>query len=383
MINHPFWRLGFRPFFSFGIVYSLILVLFWMGIQTGQLSWGYAYNPITWHGHEMIYGFATAVIAGFILTASQNWSGVRGIHGRSLMGLVGVWLLARCFAWIAPDSVLFPIFDLLFYPMLAWSLKPQLGVPSQKKNWIFFILFFLLFSANLVFHLSKEFQLHLELKSLHFSIYTIVGIVALVAGRVIPFFTQRALNRLSVDPLPFLEPILVPSIIAFAIGFLFFPENNGIGVLGLLCGAMFIIRFLVWKPWRSFRIPILWILYVGYLFIPVGFILSGWSALFGLPPSFGAHAFGFGVIGIFIYGMISRVALGHTGRPIRASRLILVGYLMMTLGAFIRVFGALLMPERWTSMIGLAGTLWILAYLFLAYQYLPILFQTRVDGAEG
>lgn len=383
MPDHTFWKLGFRPFFFFGIIYALVLISYWVAIQTGFLTWPHPVNPITWHGHEMIFGFVTAIVAGFILTASQNWSGVRGVHGRPLMSLVGLWILGRVFAGFAPETYAFSIVDLLFYPALAWLLKPHLGIESQKRNRIFFVVFFLMFAANALFHFAKHFDSQFQNLALYFSIYLVITMVVLIAGRVVPFFTQRALNSLPVGVAPGLDRWLVPSVIAYAFVFILFPDSQLTGWFGLINAGLFVVRLILWKPWRSIRVPILFILYVGYAFIPIGFLVNSLSVFGGLRLSLGAHAFGFGVIGIFIYGMVSRVSLGHTGRPIRASRLTVMGYAMMTTGALVRVFGSLLVPEQWTATISLAGGLWVVSFALMAYQYLPILLAPRLDGAEG
>lgn len=380
------WNLGFRPFFLFGSLWAAFHILVWVAFQTGKFPFFSISDPITWHAHEMIFGFASAIVAGFLLTASQNWTGIRGVHGQKLKFLAGIWILARLFSTVSGKFYFFyAISDLSFYPMLAWYLKPYLLQKSQRRNQIFFLLFFVLFAANVVIHLSHFQQSFVPLSRsiLLLCIYVVIMMIALIGGRVIPFFTTNVLPLANPRRHPLIEELSFVSIAVVGISITFLEFTKISAVLAFLAGAIHLIRWLLWKPWKSVQLPILFILYLAYVWIPIGFLMRGLASLLIIPSSLSTHAFTTGAIGTMIYAMITRVSLGHMGLPIRASKPILLGYLLMVICAFLRVFGPWIFPEQTLFMIELSGYAWSLAFLIYVMMCGPLLIGPRKDGKEG
>jgi uncharacterized protein involved in response to NO len=379
------WKLGFRPFFLLGALWASIHILVWISFQTGWINLSIQ-DPILWHAHEMIFGFASAIIAGFLLTSSQNWTGIRGVHGRKLKLLVTLWVLGRATSIVSGSFPLsFTIIDLCFYPMLALFLKPYLWQASQKRNKIFLVLFAVLFLVNLSVHLDS-FHLTLPVSArslLLLSLFTVIVMIGIIGGRVIPFFTQNAIPTTQSQRHPWIETLVIPSTALAGISVVFWEFTIITASLCFIAALIHFVRWLLWKPMVALKTPILFILYVGYAWVFLGFFLRGLASLTVLAPSLSTHALTAGAIGIMIYGMITRVALGHTGRPIRASRLIVTGYLLLILASIVRVFGPWMFPQFSLHAIECSGLLWSTSFFVYLIEYTPILCKPRLDGKEG
>lgn len=414
-LTHPLFALGFRPFFSGAVAAGLAMIPLW------TLSFAGLINPppagvaiVLWHAHEMIYGFVAAVIAGFLLTASQNWTGRRGVHGLPLAGLFALWLLPRGFAIMPEGGLLaYTSADLIFFPALAVALWPYLGARDQRKHWIFFVFFALLFAANLLFHLELHGRIAGWFAASHsLAVHTIVAYLTVIGGRVIPFFTESALSEsgVRVRRHPIIESTVLPITLLFAaLDFARLMPGDALAALAmggitpglraltvavaLLACAAHALRLSGWRSIASRGRPILWIVHLAYAWIPVGFALNGLNGLMVTDwnlRSVALHAFTAGSMGLFIYGMISRVALGHTGRPIQAAPVVAFGYALMILAALLRVAGPPFLHAWFANphalyslLILISGLAWTLAFLILAVVYLPILARPRVDGKPG
>jgi len=360
-------------------------MLVWIAFQSGRLSVSLQ-DPILWHAHEMIFGFASAIVAGFLLTASQNWTGIRGVHGLKLKILVTVWILGRLTSITsAAYPLLYTLLDLSFYPLLALLLKPYLWQPSQKRNQIFFVLFAVLFFTNLSIHL-ETFQIPTPVPArslLMLGLFAVLMMIGLIGGRVIPFFTQNAIPTANPQHHSWIEFLSLPAIALAGISVVFWEFSIITTALCFVAGLVHLIRWALWNPWRSIRNPILLILYIGYAWMFVGFFLRGLASLSIITPSPSIHALTAGSIGIMIYGMITRVSLGHTGRPIRASNLIIAGYLLLIAASVIRVAGPIVLPKTYQTSIQWSGILWAIAFGLFLVEYTPILCTPRPDGKEG
>lgn len=379
------WNLGFRPFFLLGALWSALHVLLWVLFQSGAIHIPLQ-DAVIWHAHEMIFGFASAIVAGFLLTASQNWTGQAGVQGEKLQFLVLIWAAARILSITHEKWLwLYAVIDLMFYPLLGWYLKPYLAQASQKRNWIFLLLFFVLFQANLAIHNHNfEWFIFPNARSvLLLSMYAILLMISVIGGRVIPFFTSNAHPHAKPLRQPHIEKLTEISLAVSGVS-VFLDEFSKI--TALLCFIAFVIhasRWILWKPWKSISTPILWILYAGYVWIPIGLALRALASLSIIAPSPSTHAFTAGAIGIMIFAMISRVALGHTGRSIHASRWMIVGYISIIICAITRVFGPLLFPAKSMTMIQVSGLLWVFSFFIYTFTYAPILLQPRIDGKKG
>lgn len=384
--NHVLWALGFRPFFLVGAVYSALIVLGWASFFTEWRILAWPQNPVYWHAHEMIYGFATAIVAGFLLTATQNWTGIRGVHGRSLQILVFIWLLARVSVFLPLPGMIWMagIFSLLFYPMLLIFLKPYLLNKSQRRNWIFSGLLVLLFTGELLFYL-EQFRIseNTARLGLYLGVYILITMITVIGGRVIPFFTTKAIPSARVSTPKWLDMASLVSVVGLGILHLSLGQT---AVFYWSCFAVFALHLARWWTWdfrASLSKPILWILYVGYGWMTLGFLLMGLGAMGRLPFTAALHALTAGAMGVMILGMISRVALGHTARPIQASRFMVLGYILINLSVLLRVFGPIVAEDLYLSSLLVSGILWSLAFILFCIEYIPLLLRPRLDGKPG
>lgn len=377
--------LGFRPFFSFAGLAAILLILFWLGVREGGMSDPEYYGGSVWHGHEMLFGYAAAVIAGFLLTAVRNWTGAEVPTGRFLALLALLWLAGRV-APLLTGSLPAPVIalvDIAFLPAVALSLAPPLWKGQQKINRIFVPLLLLMGVANLLVHLQPLGIADSATHGIDMMLYLVVFLITIIAGRVVPFFTQAVISGYQASRKPRIE--LVSTL---ALGLLALMQPFGlpaavVGLVALVVAISQFLRVLVWYDRRIWGIPILWVLYSGYLWLIVGFLLLGLSGFGMLPANLAKHALTVGGIGVLTLGMMTRVTLGHTGHPIEPSRLMLPVFVLLNLAAAIRVFAALIWPQHYNLWVTLSGGLWVLCFLVFSMIYLPMLFRPRIDGKAG
>ncbi|MGI2853560.1 NnrS family protein [Shewanella algae] len=373
-----FFRLGFRPFFLGASLFGLLSLLLWGALLSGQLQLTPHANPLWWHGHEMLFGFTGAVIAGFLLTAVQNWTGIPGVKGWPLLLLWCLWLAPRLLlldADIAPFTLVM-LLDLAFFPITALLLGLAVIRVKQWRNLVFVPLLLLLFCANLLSYLGLE-QPGLAQKALQAAALLVVILVALLGGRVIPFFTERAtdFNRKASNPV--LEALSFASLPLMLIS-LFLPYPWLTQLLALLAGVSLLLRWAHWGWRASLKVPLLWSLHLSYLFIPLGLLIIGVSGQMML----GFHALTVGGMGGMILAMMARVSLGHSGRPLQIAWPMIPAFGLMLLAATLRVAAAIV-PQA--SQILLMGAIfcWLVAFATFILLYAPILCRPRLDGRPG
>lgn len=374
--------MGFRPFFLLGSVAAVALVFLWAFFLVGFFDLA-GRNMLLWHAHEMLFAFVTAIVAGFLLTATQNWTGIRGVHGKALFFLVLLWFLPRLmfFIPVMPNTFLAAV-DLAFLPALAFSLKPYLDKSGRNK--IFYALLTALWIGNLLWHLEiLGYTSHTALEGTGLAVRTLVLMMVIIGGRIIPFFTGNAISAARIRVRPLLEKAVLITTVLFVILGTFFASHKLFAILGFVLFVLQLWRWIGWDPWASRRVPILWVLHLGYFWIVIGFWLMALTPFLSLMPSLATHTFTAGAMGVLIYGMITRVSLGHTGRPIRATPLITLGYVLVNLAALVRVLGPLLAPFYYDRILFVSAAFWVLAYGILLAVYAPLFFQVRADGREG
>lgn len=381
--NHPFWGLGFRPFFFLGSVLSVVLLLLWGCFLSGIWQGIAGRNMLLWHVHEMLFGFGVAIVAGFLLTATQNWTGIRGVNGKPLMMLTLLWLLPRILFFVeaVPLSVL-TVLDLFFLPVLAVKLKPYLK--KSPRNQIFYALLGGLWLGNLFWHAGAlGYFSQTTFIGTGLAVKIMVLMMVVIGGRIIPFFTGNAVPGARTRVYPKLETAVLIGTVVFVIVGTVFAGHPHLVFLNLVLFGLHLARWLSWDPWASRHVPILWILYSGYLWLVLGFLMAALAPLFGFMPSLSTHAFTAGAMGILIYGMVTRVSLGHSGRPIHASRPIVAGYVLLNVATFVRVFAPVLSPAHYELSLLLAAGLWVLAFAILVVVYGPVFWSMRADGRVG
>jgi uncharacterized protein involved in response to NO len=380
-VNSPFWGRGFRPFFLSAAVYSIYTVLAWSGFYQGLWPQpGGMADPLLWHAHEMVYGFAMAVVAGFLLTAVANWTGGAPARQWHLLSLWLLWLAGRIAMNVPEISPLsLAIVDSLFIPALAISLAWPLLRSRNIRNFIFLILLTVLFSANISFH-----ALHSKYP-VYGALMIILMMIALVGGRVIPAFAVAALRRRGHIVYQHDQRILDTVCIALMAGSA--ASAGYFGLQSVITAYMFLsvsavlaLRMRRYHVIKSFCDPMLWILQVSYGWIVAGFLLMALSSFDILPVSTALHALTVGGIGGMCLGMMSRVTRGHTGRDIIADRLTVVSFILMQGAALVRVAAPVLLAEYYTLWLAVSGLLWAASYGIYLLVYFPMLVRPRPDG---
>ncbi|MEW6278709.1 MAG: NnrS family protein [Candidatus Eremiobacterota bacterium] len=378
----PWLALGFRPFFLVCSVYAALSVAIWVATFTGALSLTTSLPPRLWHAHEMVFGFAAAAIAGFLLTAVPNWTGYPTPRGPPLGLLVALWGAGRAATFFQSPQVA-AILDLAFLPTVGLALAAPLARAGKWNNLVFLPVLGALTLANgLVWAHELGWRVS-AWTGMELALLSVLMLIVLIAGRVIPFFTRAALPESRSGSSPWLERAATASVPILALGHLSgFPPF----LLGLLYGLAALLhagRIHGWYDRRLWRVPLLWVLFIGYGWLCMGFALRGLALLLGGSPFPALHALTVGCMGMLILGMMSRVALGHTGRPLEPSPWVSLAFGLLAAAAALRVLGPLLMPAAGLAWIGLSGGLWALAFGTYAVVYLPILTRKRADGKPG
>lgn len=362
-----------------------ILLLLWILQLEGVPNVGGRYGAMGWHAHEMIFGYTVAVIAGFLLTAVRNWTRLPTASGRRLAALVGLWLAGRFVmlgAGLLP-TIAVAIVDIAFLPLLAVSLIPSLWRVQAWRNLVLIGLIGILALANIEVHLTalKVMPTGAQLGQ-RLGLAAIVMMMVVVGGRVIPAFTHNALPHLNVHSWVWVDRLAIALTLGYLISVLLPFGARVSGAVALAAGAAVGIRMLPWRSFGTRAAPILWVLHLGYAWIAVGLALSGAAMLIpGIPASAGTHALGVGAIGTLTLGMMSRVALGHTGRALVVHSPIVWAYGLVTLAAVMRVAIAFF-PAQFMLLI-IAGFAWAIAFAIFAAVYWPILVRPRADGIPG
>lgn len=377
----PVFSLGFRPFFLAGAGFAALAVAIWALWLYGRLPGAQPLGGmLAWHRHEMPFGFATAIIAGFLLTAVPNWTGRPGLQGWPLIGLVLVWLVARL-AWLLPlPPTLLLALQLPFLPLLAWCLGRDLVAAGKRDNYPILLMVALLAGCQVMtlWGLSND-DTGLQRRGVLAGLWLVAALMSVIGGRVIPFFIQRGLNRPAgapVHPLP-TRLLLVGGLLvagAFAAGLNDAPRG-WLAVLFLLLGGLHLLRLWRWYDRGLWRVPLLWSLYLAYAWLGVATLAMALWHL-GLMPqqSLATHALAVGGVGGLILAMIARVSLGHTGRLLQPSKTVVLGFALLMLGGLCRV---LLVPFSGVGL-GLSALLWCAAFGLFLTRYTRILLTPRV-----
>jgi len=344
--------------------------------------------PVTWHAHEMIYGYSLAVIVGFLLTAVGNWTGRPTVSGMPLLLLFVLWLLARLAVLVGSDAYRFIAagLDLLFLAGSTLALTTPVVRARQWHNLaIIAVLVFLLIS-NLVFFLGVTGYLERGVSwGLYSGLYLVLALIFILSRRVLPLFIEKGVGY----PVDLRNSNWVDnsSLVLFA-GFWIaaLVQPNGLTVAVLAIG-LFVLHLWRWLGWHTAGIwkkPLLWSLYLGYAAIIAGFALKAAAYVAGVSPYLAVHAFGVGGVGMMTLGMMARVALGHTGRNVFEPPPVL-NWIFGVLGAafLVRVILSMLDTAHYDLWISLSQWLWIAAFLAYFILYFPILTQPRIDGGDG
>jgi uncharacterized protein involved in response to NO len=380
------FALGFRPFFLAAAIFAVVLMAQWVLTFVGNLEFASYYGAIGWHSHEMIFGYAVAVIAGFLLTAVRNWTDIQTAAGAPLAGLTALWFAARLMPFFpgAFPPWLIAVVDLAFLPALAIALSIPLLRSGQRRNLIFLPLLGALAAADLLVHLELTGYAGSSARAGTFlGLNLIILLIVIMGGRVIPFFTEHALAGVIPKRRPAIEWLSVASATAFVVAELLLPDSMLAGGLAALAAVSNGIRLIGWYTNRYWRVPLLWVLHMGYAWVVTGFCLKALAAIGLISPQFIVHAFTVGGIGVLTLGMMARVSLGHTGRPLKVSTLVALAFVLINLAAVLRGILLIIFPQWLPQFVVVSGSLWVAAFALFFVIYAPILTQPRIDGRPG
>lgn len=389
-----FMSAGFRPFFLFAGVYAVAPLFAWLWAFLGDGETPGDFAPSYWHSHEMVFGFVVAAVTGFLLTAVPNWTRTRPFKGLPLFLLVGVWVLGRLAMWfgwpLGPHFV--AVVDLAMIPLLTLYIGRRLVAHNVRRNYIVLGILSILFVANLMMHLEAMGLLADSAGfGLNMGIYGTAILLTLISGRVIPGFTANALRRGGLDveagtPTPVTRLVIFLVVLA-ALFDLFAPDAGPArfaagGVAGLAALAL-LVRMRQWHSLKTLGDPIVWILHVGHFWLVLAFALLALATFSdGLTRDAGLHALSAGAFGTMIMAMMTRAALGHSGREIKASPAIALAYVMVIIGALLRVVASVtqlyLAGDGYNMMIGASGLLWAGAFAIFSVVFWPILTRPRL-----
>jgi len=385
---HPLFALAFRPFFLGGACWAFVAISLWVLWLSGYLSLQPGFPAVLWHAHEMLFGFGAVIAVGFLLTAAQNWTGLASCSGNPLLLLAMLWLTARTSLLFAAYPSLFWLFasaQLLWWIGAIVSLANLLIRAKSSNNYVFIALLSVMALVNTAFiYASKTQQFALASHLSHGMILMFCLLMGIVGGRVIPFFTAKALAQVQVKTL-LLDTLLLPlSVIGTALFltgfFLQLPLNPGWFML--LVGALHLSRQCFWQPWQTRKVPLLWSLQLAYFAMGLGLILLGISNLTHMLVFKDVlHLLSISAMAGLILAMMARVSLGHTGRTLHVGKAMSVAFALLLVAGPIRMFASL--SGAPLLLWQFSAWLWLGAFAVFLWFYLPILTQPRADGRPG
>jgi len=374
------FALGFRPFYLLAGLLATASIGLWSAQLAGWLGKAYLAGPL-WHAHEMLFGYAFAVIVGFLFTAGRNWTGQPTPCGARLAGIAALWLAARVLV-LTPYAVLAAAADTAFALAAAWGLAVPLAKSGNRRNYFFVALLLALGAANLAFHLAMAGLAAVPVRlGLALGLDLVLFAMAVMGGRVIPMFTSNAIPAARSRRIPWIERLALGSVLALV-------AADALGMAGgLVAGALSGVaalahgaRLALWRPWLTWRRPMVWILHASYAWIVVHLALRALAALALVPAAMATHALAIGAIGGLTLGMMTRTARGHTGRPLQAGAIETLCYALVMAAAVSRVAVPLVAPAATLVATLTAGALWSLAFALFTARYWPILSRPRLDG---
>lgn len=385
-----FLSIGLRPFFLLAGLYgclAMALWLAWIGAGVSPFPAPATTPNVIWHGHEMLFGFATAVIAGFLLTAVPNWTGARPLSGAPLAALAALWIAGRLAIWLSGmvPPIAVAVADLAFLPALGAAVAVPLVRARAFRNIVFLVLLAVLFAGDLLVHLDIMGWAGANAGAGNLlGLNLVIVLITIVGGRVVPAFTANWLEAEGIEATvhrrPALDGLTIAATAAVLVAELAAPADAVIGALALVAASLHLVRLAGWQTRRVLGAPIVWILHVGYGWLVIGFALKA-AALLGdvIAPASAVHALSVGAVGSMTLGVMSRAALGHTGRALRVASAITAAYALVSLAAVLRIAGPAVLPAAMAETIVAAGVSWVFAFGIFTWVYWPILTGPPVE----
>ena len=381
-VGFALWNLGFRPFYLLASLFSAFSVLLWAAQFSGYFTTAYLQGP-TGHGHEMLFGYTTAVIAGFLLTAVHTWTNQPTPSGLPLMALVALWVCGRVLV-LTPFVMTTALVNAAFPVVVAVAIGIPLLRSGNVRNYFFIGLLLLMSVLTLAPHLALQGRFELSSRLiLQLGLDVVLFIMVTMGGRVIPMFTNNGVTGANATRNVFVEKLALGTVIILFTADLLQLSPIIIAVITLIGALAHGVRLALWTPWRTLATPLVWILHAAYAWIVTHLALRGLSALQLLPGSYATHALTVGAIGGLTLGMMTRTARGHTARPLIADGFELAMFLLIQVAAIVRVFGGIASPGLYMKSIQLSALLWATAFGLYAVRYWPVLTRPRLDGKPG
>lgn len=378
---------GFRPFFLGGAIWAVLAMLFWILSLTLGMPLGGSYGGLNWHAHEMVFGFSSAVLAGFLLTAIPNWTGGLPVSGTPLAILCGIWLVGRL-VFLAPDliDVRFAVaVESLFLPSLLFICAREIIAGRQWKNLKVLMGVTTVMIANLAFHYLILTNGDVATAN-RIGVSAYVLLVMVIGGRIVPSFTRNWLNKMGKTrfPVPFnrYDGVCILVGVAACTGWIAMPDQTITAVVAWIAALFHFVRLYRWRGWSVAREKLLLILHVAYAFIPLGFIAIGLAAIDRLNPYSALHVVTVGAIGCMMLAVMTRATRGHTGRELTASPVTQAAYLCLVAAALIRPL-AEIMPNFFHTILAASALLWMGAFGLYVLEYGPMLVRERRQRIAG
>ena len=376
------WNLGFRPFYLLATVFGALSALLWAAQFSGLLRTTYLHGSV-WHAHEMLFGFTTAVIAGFLLTAVRAWTSQPTPSGIPLMGLAALWVCGRVLV-LTPFTMTAAIVNAAFPVAVAVAIGIPMWRSRNLRNYFLAGLLVLLGVLSLVVHFALRPDIGITPRlGLQLALDVVLFIMAVMGGRVIPMFTNNGVPGTNATRNALLEKFALGAIILLFTADLLQLPQAAIAVITLTCALLHGARLALWKPWRTVATPLVWILHAAYAWLVAHLLLRGLFALELLAGTYATHALTIGAIGGLTLGMMTRTARGHTGRILVADGFELTMFLLIQAAALVRVFGGMALPAFYMASVQLSALLWAAAMGLYAIRYWPVLTRARLDGKPG
>ena len=376
---------GFRPFFLGAGVWAVIAMALWIGSLAGMWQLAPGYGALAWHAHEMLFGYGSAVVAGFLLTAVPNWTGRLPVAGRPLLLLFLLWCAARVafLATGATGPLPAAAIDSLFLPCLLFAMAREIVAGRNWRNLKPLVLVGLLAAADIAFHAEVLITGAPNVAS-RVGVAALIGLIMVIGGRIVPSFTHTWLMRMGSEyrPVSFDRLDMVALLVSGAALLLWIvrPTDDATGVVFVMAAIVQTARLWRWSGVHTWREPLVFVLHLGYAFIPLGFLLGATSIL--VPGSVAGtaalHAWTVGAIGVMTLAVMTRATRGHTGRDITASTTTLAIYGAMIMAALLRI-GAGFIPDAYGIMLEAAGAAWIAAFGLFLFEYAPMLLRPRLE----
>lgn len=377
---------GFRPFFLLGGLWALLAMLAWLAMLAGHLALPTAFDPVSWHAHEFLFGYLGAVVAGFLLTAVPNWTGRLPLVGWPLAGLVALWLAGRLAvalsAWL--PWLLVATADLAFPLVLALLIGREIVAGRNWRNLLVLAMLVVFALGNALFHLeAARGEYAAAGVGLRVGLAAALLMIAVIGGRIVPSFTRnwlvkRQSARLPSPPMQGFDKAALLVLLAALLLWILLPAHPLAGAALLLAGLLHLARLLRWAGHLTLPEPLLAVLHLGYAFLPLGALAEGARILLPDCPGLQAaqHLWMAGAIGLMTLAVMTRATLGHTGQELRAGAGTVAIFAAITAAALLRLAAGLL-PAHHSLLLTLAGAAWIAAFAGFALLYGPLLLRRQ------